>query len=102
MGFPSDSEVKNLQQCRRCGFHPWVRKIPWRRAKQPTPVFFAGESHGKINLVGYSPQGHKECNTIQGCLSAQGLDFSLPALFPSLSRPRTLSPSQQQAGSSLA
>ena len=62
MGFPSDSEVKNLQQCRRCGLDPWVRKIPWRRAKQPNLVFFAGGSHGKRNLVGYSPQGHKECN----------------------------------------
>uniref|UniRef100_A0AC11DI30 Uncharacterized protein n=1 Tax=Ovis aries TaxID=9940 RepID=A0AC11DI30_SHEEP len=26
---------------------PWVRKIPWRRAWQPTPVFLPGESHGK-------------------------------------------------------
>ena len=31
---------------RRPGFHPWVRKIPWRRAWQPTPVFLPGESHG--------------------------------------------------------
>ena len=23
---------------------PWVRKIPWRRAWQPTPVFLPGES----------------------------------------------------------
>ena len=23
---------------RRCGFHPWVRKSPWRRKWQPTPV----------------------------------------------------------------
>ena len=22
---------------------PWVEKIPWRRAWQPTPVFLAGE-----------------------------------------------------------
>ena len=37
-------------QCRRhtrCGFDPWVRKIPWRRAWQPTPVFLPGESHGQ-------------------------------------------------------
>ena len=34
-------------QCRRCGFHPWVRKFPWRRAWQPTPVFLPGESHGR-------------------------------------------------------
>ena len=25
-------------------FDPWVRKIPWRRAWQPTPVFLPGES----------------------------------------------------------
>jgi len=33
-------------QCRRHGFNPWVRKIPWRRAEQPTPVFLPGESLG--------------------------------------------------------
>ena len=35
-------------QCRRweTGAHPWVGKIPWRRARQPTPVFLPGESHG--------------------------------------------------------
>jgi len=38
-------------QCRRrkrCRFDPWVRKIPWRRKWQPTPVFLEpGESHGQ-------------------------------------------------------
>ena len=29
---------------KRLRFHPWVRKIPWRRAWQPTPVFLPGES----------------------------------------------------------
>ena len=28
----------------RCGLDPWVRKFPWRRARQPTPVFLVGES----------------------------------------------------------
>ena len=28
-------------QCRRHGLDSWIRKIPWRRARQPTPVFFA-------------------------------------------------------------
>ena len=32
------------------GFHPWVRKIPWRRAWQPTPVFLPGEAHGQRSL----------------------------------------------------
>ena len=31
-------------QCRRPGSDPWVGKIPWRRAWQPTPVFLPGES----------------------------------------------------------
>ena len=42
-------------QCRRHGFHLWVRKIPWRR--KMAPVFFPGESHGRRNLAGYSPYG---------------------------------------------
>jgi len=37
------------------GFDPWVRKIPWRRAWQPVPVFLPGESHGQKSLVVYSP-----------------------------------------------
>ena len=39
--------VKNLpaMQCRRPGFDPWVRKIPWRRKWQPTPLFLPGEFH---------------------------------------------------------
>ena len=46
--------------CRRRGFDPWVRKIPWRRKWQPTPVFLPGKSHGWRSLAGYSPWGHKE------------------------------------------
>ena len=42
----------------RRGFDTWVRKIPWRRKWQPTPVFLPGESHGQRRLAGYSPQGH--------------------------------------------
>ena len=33
-------------QCGRPGFDPWVGKIPWRRQRLPTPVFWAGEFHG--------------------------------------------------------
>ena len=43
----------------------WVRKIPWRRAKQATPVFLPGESHGQRSLADYSPQGLKELDTIE-------------------------------------
>ena len=44
----------------RSRFNPWVGKIPWRRAQQPTPVFLPGESHGQRSLVVYNPQGQKE------------------------------------------
>ena len=63
MGFPGGTSGKEPAcQCRRhkrCGFDPWVRKIPWRRAWQPTPVFLPGESHGQRSLTGYSTQGHR-------------------------------------------
>ena len=63
-GFRGGASGKELTcQCRRhkrCRFDPCVRKIPWRRAWQPTPVILPGESHGQRSLVGYSPRGHKE------------------------------------------
>ena len=43
----------------------WVRKIPWRRKCQPTPVFLPGESHGWRSLVGYSLWGRKESDTTE-------------------------------------
>ena len=45
---------KTTCQCRRRkrhGFNPWVKKIPWRKAWQPTPVFLPGESQGQGSLV---------------------------------------------------
>ena len=59
MGFPGGTSGKEpAGQCRRhqrCKFDPWVKKIPWRRAWQPTPVFLPGKSHWQRSLVGYSP-----------------------------------------------
>ena len=42
-------------------WNPWVRKIPWRRAWQPTLTFFSGESPwtDEPGML-YSPWGHKE------------------------------------------
>ena len=33
-------------QCRRPEFDPWIGKIPWRRERLPTPLFWPGEFHG--------------------------------------------------------
>ena len=63
-------------QCRRCGFYPWVRKIRWRRAWQPTPVSLPGKSHGQRSLVGHSPWGHKEMDTHFILWDAVGTDIS--------------------------
>ena len=49
--FPSGSDGK---ESAHTGFSPWVRKIPWRREWQPTPVFLPGESHGQRSLAGYN------------------------------------------------
>ena len=46
-------------------FDSGVRKIPWRREWQPTPVFLAGVFHGQRSLVGYSSWGHQESNTTE-------------------------------------
>ena len=35
-------------------------KIPWRRERLPTPVFWPGELHGL-----YGPWGHKESDTTE-------------------------------------
>ena len=58
-GFLSGASGKEsayqYRRCKRCGFEPWVRKIPWWRKWQPTPVFLPGKSHGQKSLVGSSP-----------------------------------------------
>ena len=46
-------------------FDPCVRKIPWRRKWQPTPVFLPEEFCGQRGLVGYSPWGRKESDTTE-------------------------------------
>ena len=65
MGFPLGASGKEPAcQCRRHKrhrFNPWVRKIPWRRAWQLTPVFLPGESYGQRS----SPQGHRELDTTE-------------------------------------
>ena len=58
-GFPGGTGGKELTcQCKRLkryGFNLWVRKICWRMAWQPTPVFLPRKSHEQSRLAGYSP-----------------------------------------------
>ena len=43
----------NAEDTGRHKFDPWVGKISWRRAWQPTPVFLPGKSHGQRSLEDY-------------------------------------------------
>ena len=57
--------LANAGDIRDGRINPWVRKMPWRRAWQPTPVFLPGKSHGQRSLAGYSPWSHKESDTTE-------------------------------------
>ena len=46
------SGKKSTCQCR---FNPRIKKSPWRRAWQTSPIFLSGKSHGQKSLAGYSP-----------------------------------------------
>ena len=52
--FSNESVLCIRWPCRRPGFNPPVRKIPWRRKWQPTPVFLPGKFHGQRSWVSYS------------------------------------------------
>ena len=52
--------VKNPPAMWRPRFDLWVGKIPWRKERLPTPVFWPGELHGL-----YSPWGRKESDTTE-------------------------------------
>ena len=56
LGFPGWLGSKESTcQCRRHRLDHWVRKIPWRRKWQYTPVFLPGKSHWQRTLAGYHP-----------------------------------------------
>ena len=50
--------------CKRCEFDPWVGKIPWKRAWQPTPVFLenpmnrVGRIEGGLESIGSQKVKH--------------------------------------------
>ena len=60
-GFPQNSVGKESTcNARRPWFNSWVGKIPWKRERLPTPVFWPGEFHGL-----YSPWSCKESHTTE-------------------------------------
>ena len=52
--------VKRLSTMRETRVRSWVGKIPWRKERLPTPVFWPGKFHEL-----YSPWGRKESDTTE-------------------------------------
>ena len=61
--FTSGSDGKESASVQRPWFIPWVRKIPWRRAWQPTPVFLPGESLWTEEPGGLQSMGSQKIDT---------------------------------------
>ena len=94
LSFPGGSAIKNPPaNVGDTGLILWVRKIPWRRKWQPTPLFLPGKSHGQRSLMGYSPWGRKESATTERRSNGKqgsyehvlALGPELPSRRPSLS-----------------
>ena len=90
----------NAGRPQRPRFNPWVKKMPWRRKWQPTPVLLLGGFHGQRGLAGCSPWGRGESDTtghlstrhICGCSAGLPVISSSSILFP------TTATAQTQAG----
>ena len=53
----------NARDTGHVGSDPWVRRIPWRRKWQSTPVFLPGKSHGQSSLMGH--RGSQKSDTTE-------------------------------------
>ena len=68
LGFPGGTSGKEATcQCRRHmrhSFDPWIGKIPWTRAWQPTPVFLRGSWQATVHRAPKSRIGLKWLSTL--------------------------------------
>ena len=95
LGFPGGADGKETTcQCRRhkrCRSDPWVRRIPWGKTWQPTPVFLPREPHGQRSLAGYRPWG---CREPPWAMSSMTQSCTLPPVMPEL----VVAPQSQRTG----
>ena len=80
----SEIHMRHHLQCRRPRFDSWVGKIPWRRNRQPTPVFlgFPGGSDGKESTCNVGDLG-----SIPGLGRSPGRGHGNPLQYSSLENP---------------
>ena len=63
--------MKNPPAVQRPQFNSWAGKIPWRRERLPTPVFWPGEVHGL-----YVHEVTKSQTQLSDCINDHGRSFS--------------------------
>ena len=71
---------------KRCSFHPWVGKIPWRRARQPTLVFLDSpwtEETGGLQSIGSTESDTMEQLSTRTLTHVHSLQFENQSLKPS-------------------
>ena len=73
--------VKNLLQCGRPGFDPWVGKIPWRKERLLTPVFWPGEFHGVYSPAAAAAKLHQSCPTLCDPIDGSPLGSPVPGIL---------------------
>ena len=82
LGFPGISDGKE-PACNAgdLGSIPESGRLPWKRERQPTPVYLPGDSHGQTSPASYSPWGRKELGTTERLSLPQFLKFYAGYLF---------------------
>ena len=98
-GFPGGTtgkeSARQCRRCKRCGFKPWMGKIPWRRKWQPTPVFLPRESHewGRWQAtVIMSRKVRHDWSNLTQYIYSQNPKYTIIDLFPSCEHHVNLGP----------
>ena len=75
-----------MQEIQETGVDPWVRKIPWSRKWQPTPVFLPRKFHGQRSIADYRPWGPIESDTAKDTCNQNQIKISICCSKPSKNR----------------
>ena len=67
-GASSKESASHYRRHKRCGFDPWVRKIPWRRKWQPLQYSCLENSMDRATWQA-TVMGHKELDTSEHTIS---------------------------------
>ena len=67
-----------MQETRDSGSIPGARKIPWKRAWQPTPVFLPRESNGQRSLI----KSQTQLRWLSVCTHTHRVPIHLTPTFP--------------------